>query len=68
MKAKKKTTVELTPDEVSAIIKKYFAEHKDIVIQDVNFNVEHKYGEYPDNHGYHELDSIICTREDEIDV
>lgn len=69
MKGKKKTTIELCPEEVEAIIKAYFVKKKDVVIQDVHFNIETVYDEsYVDEHGSEELVSIICTREDDIEI
>ena len=68
MKGKKKITIELDKKAVADIIRAYFVNTKNIVIQDLDFNIEHKYGEYPDEHGYHEFTSVTCTREDTIDV
>ena len=68
MKGKEKITIELDKKEVADIIRAYFVKYKNIVIQDVDFNIEHKYDPYPDKHGHHELTSVICTREDSIDV
>ena len=68
MKGKKKTTIEITPKDVESIIRAYFVNEKNIVIQNVDFNIEHTYFDHTDTHGSPELKSVICTREDDIKI
>lgn len=68
MKGKQKTTIELGPDEIKAIIQKYFVENKDILIQDVTFEVGMSYHDRMDTHGTAEFTGVKCVREDDIEI
>ena len=68
MKAKKKITIDLDKKDVADIIRAYFVNNKDIVIQDVEFNISEHYADSRDNYGTYEFDSVTCTREDDIEV
>jgi len=68
MQGKSKITIELKPDQVSEIIKKYFVEHKNVVIQEVRFNIKEEYSHEMDRFPTYSLGSVICTREEDVKI
>jgi hypothetical protein len=68
MEGKTKITIELKPNDVAAIIKKFFKKEKNVEIEDVSFDVERTYFGPQDEQGSFEFKSAICTREDDIEI
>ncbi len=60
MDVERSITVNLTPDEVKAIIKKSLFSNEGIDIDDVHFETETKYYGFQDEHGSVEFSGAKC--------
>ena len=60
MEIERKITVELTPEEVSDILKKHLKEKEGFNIEAVYFNIETIYASEMDQHGSIELSVVRC--------